>query len=449
MRQRWATASLLLHPLFLAALAVLWLNDHVLKERWPGLVTGKLSDVAGPVVVAFVIATISGRRDVAVGGTALGFTALKLSPAVAVLAAPVLGGVTRTDPTDLVGLVALVPTWFVLGPPSDPAVDSTAPPPTRPQARPLGPARSVGLVAVSLLTVFSVTATSCDDERLGFHGLVVTDDGVIAQLGDDRTEPSASWFSDDGGRSWQPTSASDLALEGGGGLDPAAPRPGRTVQETEVCLDDGRCFRAMEGDRIEERVDGEWQTSFRFTDEQVARIERRGDGCSGTGDVSHLYAALAAVDTSDGASAENGNADQTVVATMGPQGVLRIDPATGAWQRIGIGRHQPISLFGPRWLFWLTFSPILAIAATPVLLLVNRRKNVSANRRAVAVILNVVLSLLFGGLMLGLLVLSLGRLDYAFSGLFSAGVSLLIFVIALIVVLPPGKPTAATAPPLR
>jgi len=35
---------------------VLAVNDHVLKAAWPGVVTGKLSDVAGPVVVAIVIA---------------------------------------------------------------------------------------------------------------------------------------------------------------------------------------------------------------------------------------------------------------------------------------------------------------------------------------------------------------------------------------------------------
>ena len=36
----------MLHPVALAALAVLVLNDHVWKARYPGWVTGKLSDVA-------------------------------------------------------------------------------------------------------------------------------------------------------------------------------------------------------------------------------------------------------------------------------------------------------------------------------------------------------------------------------------------------------------------
>ena len=37
----------LLHPLRVGAVAVLVVNDHLLKAAYPGLITGKLSDVAG------------------------------------------------------------------------------------------------------------------------------------------------------------------------------------------------------------------------------------------------------------------------------------------------------------------------------------------------------------------------------------------------------------------
>jgi hypothetical protein len=50
----------------LAAVALLVLNDHVFKARWPGLVTGKLSDVAGltffPIVLDALAAVLPGRR---------------------------------------------------------------------------------------------------------------------------------------------------------------------------------------------------------------------------------------------------------------------------------------------------------------------------------------------------------------------------------------------------
>jgi hypothetical protein len=53
----------LLQPLPLAALALLALNDQVLKAAWPGPVTGILSDVAGLLVVP--IALQAGREVVA------------------------------------------------------------------------------------------------------------------------------------------------------------------------------------------------------------------------------------------------------------------------------------------------------------------------------------------------------------------------------------------------
>jgi Na+-transporting NADH:ubiquinone oxidoreductase subunit NqrB len=110
-------------PLPLAAVGVLALNDHVLKRSFPGLVTGKLSDVAGcfvlPLFVSAVLAVVTTwprARRLAVGAlvTAVFFAAIKVSPgaARAVAAAlalawrPVIGGTATllADPTDLVAL---------------------------------------------------------------------------------------------------------------------------------------------------------------------------------------------------------------------------------------------------------------------------------------------------------------------------------------------------------
>jgi hypothetical protein len=52
----------LLHPLALAALALLVVNDHVLKYRYPGLITGKLSDVAGMILAPLVLFVIVPER---------------------------------------------------------------------------------------------------------------------------------------------------------------------------------------------------------------------------------------------------------------------------------------------------------------------------------------------------------------------------------------------------
>jgi hypothetical protein len=47
--------ALLLHPVTLAALACLMVNDHVLKRACPGVLTGKLSDAAGMVLFPLVV----------------------------------------------------------------------------------------------------------------------------------------------------------------------------------------------------------------------------------------------------------------------------------------------------------------------------------------------------------------------------------------------------------
>jgi hypothetical protein len=46
-RVRSVVGEALLHPVALAALVLLVVNDHVLKSAYPGFVTGKLSDAAG------------------------------------------------------------------------------------------------------------------------------------------------------------------------------------------------------------------------------------------------------------------------------------------------------------------------------------------------------------------------------------------------------------------
>jgi len=146
-----APADALLHPATLVALGLLILNDHVLKAAYPGAVTGKLSDLAGlaffPILLVggweIVLAMTSHWRGpsnralaIAIGGTAAGFTLVKVWPVAAqafawglglaqwVLALPVslLGGgplppvvptVVVVDPTDLVALLALaIPAWI-------------------------------------------------------------------------------------------------------------------------------------------------------------------------------------------------------------------------------------------------------------------------------------------------------------------------------------------------
>lgn len=112
------------HPLTAGATAVLLLNDHVLKQAWPGLVTGKLSDVAGLVVAPPVLGLLFGlllaNRIGAVAAVVVagvGFALVKLTSVgaeVASAAWSVVNGpsVVLADPSDLVALPALGFAWW-------------------------------------------------------------------------------------------------------------------------------------------------------------------------------------------------------------------------------------------------------------------------------------------------------------------------------------------------
>jgi hypothetical protein len=138
-------AGPLLHPVALLSVAVLLLNDHVLKPIAPGLVTGKISDVAGliffPLLIASVVEVVASltarqppRRRVmplAAVVTVLGFTLVKTTPLGADAFAWalglgqwfVLGGPIRdltlaptavvVDPTDLIALPAVLVAWAI------------------------------------------------------------------------------------------------------------------------------------------------------------------------------------------------------------------------------------------------------------------------------------------------------------------------------------------------
>ncbi len=129
--------ALVLQPPFVLSIAVLLLNDHVLKAQVGGPVTGKLSDFAGLFAVPFVVAAVveaAGRGRLRCSSRAFAliavitgvvFAAVKLDSHARSLAANV-GSVARwpldllagrsdpspivitPDATDVVAVVALV-----------------------------------------------------------------------------------------------------------------------------------------------------------------------------------------------------------------------------------------------------------------------------------------------------------------------------------------------------
>ncbi len=119
------------HPASLLAIALLLLNDHVLKAAIPSWMTGKLSDFAGLFFFPFLVAaglslllSRSNLTDKQIGLlsfaiVAAWFTALKTTAVAnhltAQIADALLGrpSVFALDATDLIALSALLPAWVL------------------------------------------------------------------------------------------------------------------------------------------------------------------------------------------------------------------------------------------------------------------------------------------------------------------------------------------------
>lgn len=121
--EQWERAGAALRalasPLSVGALVLLVVNDHVLKEAWPGWVTGKLSDVAGlvvaPLLVAVPLALLGVRRPAgrAALAVAVVFTVVKVVPVAAATLSSLLSAVAgpsyvRSDVTDLLAVPAVL-----------------------------------------------------------------------------------------------------------------------------------------------------------------------------------------------------------------------------------------------------------------------------------------------------------------------------------------------------
>ena len=430
----------LIHPAVVGSVALLALNDHVLKTRWPSLVTGKLSDLAGLFAVAVAAAVIAGPSDrrrsaAALATVGVAFAGLKLVPAVAALAAPVLGGTTVSDPTDLVALAVLPAAHRLV------RSQRTPPEPVRSQrTRHEEPVRSqrtdrgagglqmlAGTLAVTAGT-FSVTATSClEAEQV--TGFALVPDGVVAGVGEPGPpDTSTRYLSTDGGRTW---AVYDPPVDGG--------TPPTLVTQQQICLDGTRCYRVADNDRVEQRDgDGQWRTAFTFTDEQIRRMRLRSDSCSGKGEPTEMFAFL----TPTGPTSPSDDNRPTVLVSMATQGVLRLEPATGRWDRLAVGRAEPLSLRGPSWMADLSKLPLLFLLITPALYLVRRKQRPRRQRIVLAVVATTVAAAI-GLATLGVLVITLGAADYAVFGAAVAGLSVTAFVVSLAIALRPPRRDAA------
>ncbi|MFD3454892.1 hypothetical protein ACFWVC_22285 [Streptomyces sp. NPDC058691] len=259
------------HPGTVLAVAVMAVNDHLLKQALPGVVTGKLSDVAGlvlaPPLLALPVALIC--RTLPVGRaanvlaalsilvTGMAFSLVKCTAAGAALASELwslVAGPSRVlaDPSDLLALPALGAGWWLW---------------TRARSRSAG-TRIVRLARVWVavpLTVVTVAATSAS--FVPEARAVVTWEGKVLLQREGRLLTTS-----DGGDSWRPLTDAESA-------DLAAARTGRPVQRTEACVPGTpeHCYRVgLGGPRVEESVDGgrNWTVAWEITAGRQAFLRR-------------------------------------------------------------------------------------------------------------------------------------------------------------------------------
>lgn len=306
---------------FVVSVLVLAVNDHVAKSAIPGLVTGKLSDVAGVAMMAIAATAFWRRRIIGIGATAIGFSALKTVPAVAAAAAPVLGGTTRTDVTDLFALAVLIPLWRWVGRPSaSPSASGSSASGT--SASGTSAAQHAGgaawlfplqIVAISA-AVLATTATSCEGE--GVLDVTAVDGVVFATTVGDVYE------SFDGGLSWRPSEVPSW--------DESLDRPYPETRSD--CVAPERCFEisgpggaADAAVSIDAVGNGDRRSILSVSTAQLQSLTTVVKAQCGDG----FFDSIAAVDRPDGVH---------VVVSMGAAGVLHHRPDQ-TWEWVAVGSY--------------------------------------------------------------------------------------------------------------
>ncbi|MGD9101443.1 MAG: sialidase family protein, partial [Anaerolineae bacterium] len=330
------------HPLTLASIGLLLLNDHVLKATAPSPLTGKLSDLAGLFFFPFLLAAVlslpldrlrvSPRRTatLAFGLTSLWFTLIKTWPwanALTVAALTRLLGPSVQivlDPTDLLALVVLWPAWRLW-------IHLERPSPLKPP----GKAAYLALGVASL----AMLATSCDESSV--ERVMVFEQSVYADLGYDSIARS-----DNGGQTW--TRIRDFE-----------DMPGQILQQLDrraqlpiiVCDPENTqtCYRVTGTEQVQGSQDGgqTWKVVWQVPWGRREFIERFA-GTQICGTKSDLAPRdLVLLSQEEGA---------WLFAAMGNEGVLVRTPQ-GAWRRYGVFAASPTPYRSgdPGVLFWLLF----------------------------------------------------------------------------------------------
>jgi len=251
-----AALAWLAHPASLLALAALIVNDHVLKPVWPGVLTGKLSDVAGLLIAPPLLALIGsafgrGFRATAVVALAItgtGFTLVKISEYAASMASDAwtaVAGPSRVlaDPTDLLALPALLLAYHI----------------GMRAGREPAPGRVARMVRTGLIlpvAALGVAATSYDEPRGA--------DRAVAYQGQIWVAIGIEYYSTVDGENWHRTDDREWhALYEDRQFQAEMQRSGGSVWSPR---DPGHQYRPIAGRLgVEEHTTGDWQPIWQLS----------------------------------------------------------------------------------------------------------------------------------------------------------------------------------------
>jgi hypothetical protein len=323
-----AIASLA-HPVTLAAITVMLVNDHLLRQIAPSWITGKLSDAAWLVIVPPCLALFLGwlmPRDerslgvIAIALTGLSFMLIKLTPIAAHITTPIGTFGTRVDPTDLLMLPALAITWLVWQ-----------------HAEMPGESRIHWLAMVMAVIALTADAPAPD---YGVACLSEKDGRIFAEGGF-----STTYISKDGGITWQQSphgSSESCSFQSEESFTLADPSTEQVIYR-------------FSRQRIERSADG----GQSWTRELDLRREEARIAASSRGNVySEHYPMDALFDQ------ETGN----LIVAMGDDGVLTRTP-DGNWHWIAVGPHHREELGGPGAALSLIIGELALVLVLPGVLL--------------------------------------------------------------------------------
>jgi hypothetical protein len=356
----WKTGlRALSHPLTLTSIGLLVLNDHALKQIYPSVLTGKLSDFAGlfffPYLLAFFLSlglnwTRISSRGTAIfsfGLTIFWFTAIKTwQPAnlwTAALASRILGYPTQItlDPSDLIALTVLWPSWQLWK-----HIDNQKVLTSRFTYLALGFASLATMATQPCLPQVRILKVVVMEQKFYTKGFYeYTTDSFMDQIQVSKT-----------GKDWTAIEESEVPETVRAKLAEPANYP-----ET-ICVPDqpNICYRTGKPDQLEMSEDGgnTWKTGWRIPIGRRTYMERYLSSkllsCKKSPDEGPYDLALIP---------QNGG--NILVAAMGNEGVL-VKNLDGTWERVGMLNAEPTPFQGDGNLFVLLFETATWIALAAI-----------------------------------------------------------------------------------